>query len=283
MNEMESKIRVTLPEYIYNFIINDEKDFEINKNRLCNMIFEIYGENVEIEENIPKTKYNKILQFNLSNNNLDIFVDIVSRKGVENKSDFFRKLFFIYCDQPKYKREQQICRQSLAVIENGIKTGRKIKIRYKDEYRIVEPYFVISENGERRNYLFCYCYKNNEYRNYRLINIKAISILKEEFEHFNEEYIKNVRDNFDPYLSYGKIVKVKLNEYGLKQMEKIVINRPKQMEQDGDIFIFECSDLKAKLYFPQFLENAEIIEPQELREWFKQEFEKAAEKYKDKI
>ena len=282
MNEMESKIRVTLPEYIYNFIINDEKDFEINKNRLCNMIFEIYGENVEIEDNIPKTKYNKILQFNLSNNNLDIFVDIVSRKGVENKSDFFRKLFFIYCYQPKYKREQQICRQSLAVIENGIKTGRKIKIRYKDEYRIVEPYFVVSENGETRNYLFCYCCKNNEYRNYRLINIKAISILKEEFEHFNEEYIKNVRDNFDPYLSYGKIVKVKLNEYGLKQMEKIVINRPKQMEQDGDIFTFECSDLKAKLYFPQFLENAEIIEPQELREWFKQEFEKTAEKYRGK-
>ena len=282
MNEMESKIRVTLPEYIYNFIINDEKDFEINKNRLCNMIFEIYGENVEIEENIPKTKYNKILQFNLSNNNLDIFVDIVSRKGVENKSDFFRKLFFIYCDQPKYKREQQICRQSLAVIENGIKTGRKIKIRYKDEYRIVEPYFVIRENGETRNYLFCYCCKNNEYRNYRLINIKAISILKEEFEHFNEEYIKNVRDNFDPYLSYGKIVKVKLNEYGLKQMEKIVINRPKVIEQEGDIFTFECSDLKAKLYFPQFLENAEIIEPQELREWFKQEFEKAAEKYRGK-
>lgn len=282
MNEMESKIRVTLPEYIYNFIINDEKDFEINKNRLCNMIFEIYGENVEIEENIPKTKYNKILQFNLSNNNLDIFVDIVSRKGVENKSDFFRKLFFIYCDQPKYKREQQICRQSLAVIENGIKTGRKIKIRYKDEYRIVEPYFVISENGERRNYLFCYCCKNNEYRNYRLINIKAISVLKEEFEHFNEDYIKNVRNNFDPYLSYGKRVKVKLNEYGLKQMEKIVINRPKVIEQEGDIFTFECSDLKAKLYFPQFLKNAEIIEPQELREWFKQEFEKTAEKYRGK-
>lgn len=282
MNEMESKIRVTLPEYIYNFIINDEKDFEINKNRLCNMIFEIYGENVEIEENIPKTKYNKILQFNLSNNNLDIFVDIVSRKGIENKSDFFRKLFFIYCDQPKYKREQQICRQSLAVIENGIKTGKKIKIRYKDEYRIVEPYFVVSENGETRNYLFCYCCKNNEYRNYRLINIKAVSILREEFEYFNEEYIKNVRDNFDPYLSYGKKVKVKLNGDGLNQMEKIVINRPKLMEQEGDIFTFECSDLKAKLYFPQFLENAEIIEPQELREWFKQEFEKTAEKYRRK-
>ena len=48
MNETESKIRVTLPEYIYNFIINDEKDFEINKNRLCNMIFEMYGEDVNI-------------------------------------------------------------------------------------------------------------------------------------------------------------------------------------------------------------------------------------------
>ena len=166
-------------------------------------------------------------------------------------------------------------------IEIAIKTGRKIKIRYKDEYRIVEPYFVISENGETRNYLFCYCCKNNEYRNYRLINIKGVSILREDFEHYNEEYIKNIRDNFDPYLSYGSIVKVKISRHGQELMEKVVINRPKLMEQEGDIFTFQCSDLKAKLYFPQFLGSAEIIEPQELREWFKQEFEKAAGQYRE--
>ena len=282
MNETESKIRVTLPEYIYNFIINDEKDFEINKKRLCNMIFEMYGEDVNIEEHMPKTKYNKILQFNLSNNNLDMFVDISTRKEIANKADYFRKLFFMYCDQPKYKREQQICSSTVIMAEGAIKSGKKLKIKYKDSYRVVEPYFIACENGETRNYLFCYCYNNQEYRNYRLINIKGVSILREDFEHYNEEYIKNIRDNFDPYLSYGSIVKVKISRHGQELMEKVVINRPKLMEQEGDIFTFQCSDLKAKLYFPQFLGSAEIIEPQELREWFKQEFEKAAEKYRGK-
>ena len=280
MNETESKIRVTLPEYIYNFIINDEKDFEINKNRLCNMIFEMYGESVEIKEHLPKTKYNKILQFNLSNNNLDIFVDIATRKEIENKADYFRKLFFMYCDQPKYKREQQICNSTVIMAEGAIKSGKKLKIKYKGEYRIVEPYFIASENGETRNYLFCYCYNNKEYRNYRLINIKGVSILNESIEHYNEEYIKNIRDNFDPYLSYGSIIKVKFSEYGIEQMNRVMINRPKKIENSGDIYTFECSELKAKLYFPQFLGNAEILEPKELREWFRHEFEKALERYR---
>ena len=280
MNEIESKIRVTLPEYIYNFIINDEKDFEINKNRLCNMIFEMYGESVEIKEHLPKTKYNKILQFNLSNNNLDIFVDIATRKEIENKADYFRKLFFMYCDQPKYKREQQICKSTVIMAEGAIKSRKKLKIKYKGEYRIVEPYFIASENGETRNYLFCYCYNNKEYRNYRLINIKGVSILNESVEHYNEEYIKNIRDNFDPYLSYGSRIKVKFSECGIEQMNRVMINRPKIIENSGDIYTFECSELKARLYFPQFLGNAEILEPKELREWFRHEFEKAAERYR---
>ncbi len=36
---MEKKIRVTLPDYIYNVIIADIEEFNINKNKLCNYLF----------------------------------------------------------------------------------------------------------------------------------------------------------------------------------------------------------------------------------------------------
>ena len=44
-------------------------------------------------------------------------------------------------------------------------------------------------------------------------------------------------------------------------------------------YTFECSEKLAKIYFPQFLAEAEIIAPQELRLWFKEQFEKTAGVY----
>ena len=278
--EVESKIRVTLPEYIYNMILNDEKDFEINKNKLCNYIFEIYGEKIDFDEPYTKTKYNKLLQFNLTNDNKDIYADIASRYKIDNKAEYFRKTFFSYCDQPKYKRELMIFEKSVSLINLAIKKGKKLKIKYKEEYRIIEPYFLINSDGETRNYISCYCDKNKEYRNYRLVNIKAISVMKEENEQFNDEYIREIKENFDAFLSYGNKIKVKMNEEGQKHFQKVIANRPKLLEQNGDVFTFECSDLKAKLYFTQFLENAEIIEPENLRKWFIEKFERVIQNYK---
>ena len=75
-------------------------------------------------------------------------------------------------------------------------------------------------------------------------------------------------------------MKVKLIKYEQEKYKKVIGNSINRVEKKGDIFTFECSELKAKLYFPQFLGNAEILEPKELREWFKQEFEKTVEKYR---
>ena len=47
----------------------------------------------------------------------------------------------------------------------------------------------------------------------------------------------------------------------------------------GD-YVFECSEALAKIYFPQFLGEAEIIEPRELRLWFKEQFDAASNVYK---
>ena len=52
-----------------------------------------------------------------------------------------------------------------------------------------------------------------------------------------------------------------------------------KIQVSGD-YIFECSETLAKIYFPQFLSEAEIIEPRELRLWFKEQFEEASRVYK---
>ncbi len=59
----------------------------------------------------------------------------------------------------------------------------------------------------------------------------------------------------------------------------ILTNRPKIKEVDGDIYTFYCSEKNAKIYFPHFMDEAEILEPIELREWFKRKSESLAKKY----
>lgn len=277
--KIESKVRVTLPEYLYNIIINDEKDFEIRKNKLCNMIFDIYNEQIDLNEKSVKSKYNQLIQFSLTNENRDIYADIESRYNIKNKADYFRKLFFTYCDQPKYKRELLMFGKNVNLINEAIKHKKMLKIKYRNEFRIIEPYFLINSGVETRNYVFCYCNKNEEYRNYRLVNIESKAVINDIQKKNDEEYIKIIKSNFDPYLSYGKTVKVKFTKEGIKKLEKIIINRPNIIEKKEEVIKFECSDLKAKLYFPQFMEEAEILEPIDLRNWFREKFEKTFKKY----
>ena len=120
------------------------------------------------------------------------------------------------------------------------------------------------------------------------------------------------REHFDPFLCYGQSVKVKLTEEGAKRYNKLTTNRPKVIAKertDVDVtatetscnnrmsagnnarpdceeingagtYTFECSEKLAKVYFPQFLSDADVLAPRELRLWFKEQFEKAAGVYK---
>ena len=123
------------------------------------------------------------------------------------------------------------------------------------------------------------------------------------------------REHFDPFLCYGQNVKVRFTEKGAERYNKLTTNRPKVLsviefsEHDANVayaanaanavnargkipakmdcaevngagdYTFECSEKLAKIYFPQFLDEAEILEPRELRLWFKEEFERAAKVY----
>ena len=85
---------------------------------------------------------------------------------------------------------------------------------------------------------------------------------------------------------------MRLSEKGVERYNKLTTNRPKlicsatdkttaidKIQVSGD-YIFECSETLAKIYFPQFLGEAEILEPRELRLWIKEQFEEASRVYK---
>ena len=121
-------------------------------------------------------------------------------------------------------------------------------------------------------------------------NIKIISwtILKQVYttseigKWEDEDYINDVIKNFDPFLSKGQIIKIRLSENGKKLLQTIKINRPKLIDSKEDIFEFEASEEQIKRYFTYFLDDATVIEPIELKEWFIEKYENALKNLKNK-
>ena len=62
--------------------------------------------------------------------------------------------------------------------------------------------------------------------------------------------------------------------------ERVTQNRPKLTKEEGDIYTFECSEKLAKVYFAQFYDDIEVIEPESLRESFKENFGRTYKIYK---
>ena len=137
-------------------------------------------------------------------------------------------------------------------------------------------------DDENRSYLFCYCEKNNDYRNYRISEIEEVWFTNENIEIKDKKYIDDVYKNFDPFLSYKNTAKVEFTEKGVELYEKVLTNRPRLLNKKDGIYTFECDNKLALVYFAQFFSNVKILEPIELQEKLKNELKRTIEIYENK-
>ncbi len=268
------KVRVTLPDYITQTISHDAIDFGFKLNNFYNRLFSIYAEKKKDVFFLPQSKNNNVIQFNLNKENEDIYLSTLRIYDIQVEAEFFKKILYDYIDMPKFKRELTVFQKTAKELEKAISKKRKVEIKFKDEIRVIEPYFIKQSGGESRNYIHAYCEKNKEHRNFRLSRVKVIRILDMKQDKFDSGYIEEIQANFDPFLSFGKEIKVRLTPKGKQHYDLILTNKPRIKEYDGDIYTFYCSDENAKIYFPHFYDEAEILEPKELREWFKKKNDK---------
>lgn len=274
------KIRFTLPQASYDIMRKMIDGFCVNKNKLLNLIFERHrdGAGRGVKQN-----FNRVVQFNLNVKNNAIYEDYLIKNKIFNEAEFFRNIVSDFMNLAQHKRELLIHGEIYEALAFAAKRQVVVKIRFRGETREVEPYFVANSREEACNYLFCYSCMHGRYINYKLGNIKGVELVDRRQEHRDESYIAEVRANFDSFLSHKKFVKVRLTPEGEKQIRRASHLRPRIVKALGDgVYLYECSDAKAKVYFPQFLENAEILEPARLRDWFKKMFEAAAGNYSEK-
>lgn len=278
------KIRVTVPEDIWDIMKYDEEEFGINNNKLCNYILEKLKFNKKIETEklleMQGRTYKKIIQFDLNVANKEIYYEILRSNGVEVEAEYFRELFEVYCSKFKYQRELFIYEDKLRMILEAIRLENKIKMKYFLDILEVEPIFIRREERGDENFLFCYHEKSSSYQNYKLKEIEILSILPDKVKKRDKKLIENIRKRYDPFLGNGNIVKVRLTKLGESLLKGLTNYRPKFLKREGDIFYFEAANERAKLYFKSFGKEVEILEPKELREEIVEELEEILELYR---
>jgi len=273
------KIRVTIPKYVGDILKYDATEFGISKNFLLNYLVKNYS--ILMEKNMYILEDEKeIIQFNLNKENEDFYTEVYNKSDFETEASFIRTLVYGYISQSKVIRERFIFGKLIEKIQRGIKYKKKIKIKFEKIEKIVSPYNILYSSMEVSNYLFCYSKIDDTYKNYKLCNIKYVYILDENRYEIEKEYLKRVKENFDPFLSYGMSVEIKLNENGKKKYCRMKTNRPKLIKKLDNSWIVEGSEEKIKRYFCYFMSDVEIIKPLSLKKWFYEEAQKLVERYK---
>ena len=275
------KVRFTISDFMYEILKSDSEYFKIPIGKIGNIIFNYY-----IDKNLNKIELEEstgeVIQFNLNKSNEEIFMDTLIRNKIQVEAQYWRNIFFTYINNLRYKREEILFQQIFRNIKKALKSENKIKVKYHDHIRLISPYFIKISDSESRSYLFCYCEKNQDYRNYKVSEIEEIWFTNEKIEIKDKKYIEEVYKKFDPFLSYRNKVKIKFTDKGLELYKNILINRPKILKQEENIYTFECDYKLALIYFSQFFSLVEILEPKELREKLEKELENTLKIYRNK-
>ena len=272
------------------------------------------GPDDTLYKNVPS------LQFSLNQHGESFanFANSFAKNAGTKIAALCRYYFESYVNMPRGKRECFIFRDSLDKLTSAVEAHANVNLTYRDKPKHVSPCFLAFSPSQVRAYVVV-CDDSidapaaTRFHSLRLCHIKGVA-LETGSEAFHcqkfelSRQAETFREHFDPFLCYGQQVKVKLTEEGAERYNKLTTNRPKVIAKDGasagtvnahdkmpaeknarlectevngaGVYTFECSEKLAKVYFPQFLSDADILEPRDLRLWFKEQFEKAAGVYK---
>ncbi|MEG0250138.1 MAG: WYL domain-containing protein [Peptostreptococcus sp.] len=295
------KVGLTIEKDVHERIERDLKKNGLKFNTFINRLIESNENLVPAYSEIDKDKRkNKTVNVLINKKNKSKWNDIINEQKDRHQSEILRGYIVSYLSKPLNIRELIIYNSIVKDLEKSILNKQSLKIKYfkdgKSEYRIVEPYRIKTTAKEEYNYLIAYCKNKKDFRSFRISRILEIKFNKVSFEDENSDLLKRVDEYYDAFLSYGEYVKVKFSEEGIKNLSKITLNRPIELDKklvykseeinkiinldedelkDKYTKVFECSQAQAEVYFFQFLEEVLIMNPESLRDTMESRLKKA--------
>ena len=270
-------IKISVLKTIDNFISEEAKSFNVSKNKYLAEIFKNfnfkYTPNVKTRMKIYKEN-TKSIQFAVSKNGLEKYEKLEKDNVII--ADYCREMLDKFLSLSRIKREQIIMYDKLEMIKEAIKNDMRLNFSTINGTDMVEPYKLIESLKNDKNYIICYKESMDSVINYSLQNIIKITKRDDAQEYYFDDMDK-VDNDFDPFFSYDSVVKIKITAEGEKRFQRKKELRPKILKKDKDIWELECTPFKAFLYFAEFYDEVEILEPEFFR---KQITEKINKMYK---
>ena len=307
MISVSQKIKVAASNLLRSQLELDVEDYGIKSlSDLCNRILARYGEFTPPDPTklgADDTLYKNVapLQFTLNQHceSFSNYANSLAKSAGIKIATLCRYYFESYVNLPRGKRECFIFRENLDKLTSAMEARENVNLTYRGQAKHVSPCFLAFSPSQVRAYVVV-CDDHidapaaTRFHSLRLCHIRGVApdTASKAFHCENFELshqAETFREHFDPFLCYGQQVKVRLTEEGTARYNRLTTNRPKVITFDGSecaevngagVYTFECSEKLAKVYFPQFLGEAEILEPRELRLWFVEQFEKARGVYR---
>lgn len=333
MINVSQKIKVAVSHLLRSQMELDAEDYGLKSlSDLCNRILARYadftppdptriGTDDTLYKNVPPLQFS----LNQAGESFANFANSFAKNAGTKIATLCRYYFECYVNMPRGKRECFIFRDELDKLNAAAEARTNVSLTYRGERKCVSPCFLAFSPSQVRAYVVVCDDKvdcataGTRFHSLRLCHIRGVApdTASKAFHCENFELSRQAetyREHFDPFLSYGQSVTVKLTEEGAKRYNKLTTNRPKVIDKVGEsglaqvvatetscnnkmpagnnarpdcaevngagTYTFECSEKLAKVYFPQFLSDADVLAPRELRLWFKEQFEKAAGVYR---
>lgn len=221
--------------------------------------------------------------------------DMLEYSPYKRPSQYLRAVIEEYCSLTFIEREKIFKKETYDIINDAIDKKLVLHIpnaKNHDQIFVVYPHEIVDNKSNTQSYLLCYSkikgIKDSKMKivsfSMARLNISEANVTS---QHFNltkeqEKNIENVlqHQSVEYLLNEPESIEIRLTETGKKIYNSRIYMRPKRTEiKDNNIWVFNCTQLQAYNFFFSFGENAEIINPPELRNRFIQSVNKMSEIY----
>jgi hypothetical protein len=194
-----------------------------------------------------------------------------------------------YALLPYLERERVYFQETVFALESAIRHQEKLKIQTRHGVIKVRPYLMGSDRLSTFNYLAGYYSElgTGEERIgvFRISRIALIHSRAEEGEltQFERDTIERaIKTRGLPFIASDETrAVVRLTESGVRMYSTLLQNRPMYVSRDGNEYLFLCTLAQLEFYFLKFGAEADVLEPPELRQRFREFYRRALGKYED--
>ena len=235
--------------------------------------------------------------FSLNKRNFSYLAEPESECGEQKyyarRGEYIKNVIEEYARLPYIQRERVYFASFIEEIEKAIQKERQLRI-VTDRNRIysIYPYKILSDPLSTANYLVGYskryhCPEDEK----RPLTLRISALQSVRLERSKSAFLKkSEQKNLVRLIASRGVqfmgsdeekIQVRLSEQGKFKYRRQIHLRPTLVERLGeDVFVFQCTQTQAEFYFFKFGEDAEIIQPEGLRENMAAMYERAAEIYR---